>query len=411
MNHFLSGFTDELVKIAVDRESGKGNGLGLLEAGMVASTIAPFMGLIGEEKILHDPHVQKSIMRFTSLESLERHARPGDIVLMSGPRDPTRPVTTAISGTDWSHAQPVVGVRDGKAVTLSAGRFNRRDVKVKTRADFMKMAPTLAKDMKSWGYTDAVILRPKNKMSNTDLKKFVDEVVDRSRMPWDAKKAVSGVAKDLFIPKRMVSEGALKKIEGQTMIRYGNIVDPVSGKKVRVPMTCKGNTCSGLSAQAARIAGGGAILGSKLPADILPADFVRSKQYRPVGAVINKSKLPVKILPYLTRAGVGTAAAGGIYAAHERPELLAAGVGAAGGSALQGALTRRIGKAMGLSYGQTSRKIPNLMRSVQKTVSSPTTIGRVSPILKYLAMATPMRVLGGLAALKVGRVALGREGE
>lgn len=411
MDHLLSGFADELIKIAAEKEPDKGKGFGLLDASMVAATLAPFGGLIGEQKILHDPHVAKNIMRVTDAASLDHLAKPGDIIVMSKRMDGYRPIQAAFTGADWAHVQPVVGLRDGRATTVSAGHYNRRAFKAMSQDEFLGKINTVSSDMKARGYQDAVILRPKKQMTPVQLQSFIGESLDRARTPWDGRSAVTGFTGDVFKPKLLVSEKALGKINKEMFIRYGEMPDPNTGRMTRVPMACKGNTCAGLGAQAMKASTGASVIPGKNPGSLLPADFLRSKQYEPVGALVRKTKLPSKMLPHLARGGLGVGLAAAIYGVHERPEVAGAAAGAAGATALQGIATRRVGRAMGMSAGQASRKVPSLARAAQRTVSATSTIGRMTPILKYLATGIPIKALGGLAALRIGRAAFGRDQE
>jgi hypothetical protein len=138
---------------------------------------------------------------------------------------------------------------------------------------------------------------------------------------YSTPKAFKVWAKDIFVPK-------LKRFEGKGP-------SPV----------CEGDVCSTGPANAMAAAGRKAIHG-KAPEDAYPTDFLRSPEYEAVGHISPQesswSPGMRKAMPYLSRAGMGLALAGGTYAVSKDP-LAAAGIGggAIAGDAVATALANR----------------------------------------------------------------------
>jgi len=329
-----------------------------------AAALAPFAGMIGQERLRHDPHYNRSIRRVATHGELARLARPGDVVLHTDPdRNFFRQFSTANSGSEFYHTLSVHGERGGKPIAAIADDFADSPkvdaLRGATPQRIRRNAWTLREMLKDQGDVDAVILRPRKGMDPKVLQRYLDDVAVRSAQPYNMGRATSAGAADIFLPK-------IKGLE---------TLGPASA--------CEGEICSTLPAQASAAAGRPHITG-KRPKDVLPSDYLRSKDFKAVAA---RTKMPKPTLlrrasPYLLRAGLGAGLAGSTYLASEYPEAVATAGGVAGGAALSGLIAKRLGA-----------KVPTVMGAAVRAMG-----GRMDRdyAKAFAATRLPGAILGGL---------------
>jgi hypothetical protein len=300
---------------------------------------SPFLGMIGQEQLRHDPYLNKNVRGFGSMSELARHARPGDVVLTSKPTGSVwKSFIKPVTGSEFYHAQPVVGRRGGKGTSLSSGEFSASEWKRSNKKKILSATDPVDVAMHDEGYKDVLLLRPKKRMSPDELQKFVNENVSRSRAPYDRYKSVGTWLKETFVPK----------------------IGPFAGGKA--PPVCKGNVCSTMPAMAYERAGRSVVPG-KRPQDVFPTDFLRSPEFEAVGARLRSrytiSPAARRALPILTRAGLGAGMAAGVAATAEKPEVAALPVGALAGAAATGAIHKRV----------TGKELPTVLEAVHAGLS------------------------------------------
>jgi len=273
---------------------------------MGAAALAPFAGMVGQQPIIHDPHLNRGIHRFNTVEQLQRRARPGDVILTSKPTGTIwKHMISPVTGSDFYHVQEVVGRRRGDATTTTAGHLATEDIAGNRRA--LGKLPSIAGYSDAYGYPDVLLLRPKKRMTPTELRAFQDEVVRRSAQTYNDGRAVETWIKDVFMPK----------IKGR--------------ERAAAPPVCEGDVCSTSPAAGYRAAGRAVVPGKK-PSEVFPSDYLRSKNFKAVGARLSGesrwSPLTRRAVPLVTRAGIGAAMAGGTYLATENPDIVGAAAGA-----------------------------------------------------------------------------------
>lgn len=291
-------------------------GTRLQQGAVGAAALSPFAGLIGRQKMRHDPLQGAQGVEYKDLRSLSRAAQTGDVLLTSKPSGSLfKSVITPAGGSQFYHAQPVTGTMDGHGYTLSAGDLAGQDIKPSqakhwdTRIDKYFKQPSVQ-------YSDAVLLRPKTPMTKEQIKALQTEYGKRVVRDYDNTKALSTFARELFVPK----------------------LDSLA--RLRPETVCEGNVCSTLPAMAHQEATGKRVVPGKASQDIFPTDFLRSSEYELVGSHVTpetralEGTLRRKLAPWLLRAGLGTALGAGTYAATEDPSILAAAGGAYAGNKL-----------------------------------------------------------------------------
>lgn len=289
---------------------------------MAGAAISPFGGMIGQQSLKHDPHLNPNVRRM-SLRDISRAAKPGDVLLTSKPSGSIwKHVIKPLSGSEFYHAQPIVGRRDGHGVTMTAGLdHGNEEYANASHKRMIRDADTVNLLPETNHYDDLVLMRPKKPLSPEQAKAFAAGSIERSRMPYDTAGGVRAWVKDLFQPK-------LKMFE--------------NGKN---PELCVGSVCSTDPAMGYADVGGPRIKG-KSPKDVMPADFLRSGDFEAVGTHLkNKYTMSTtarRALPLAARAGLGAGMAGAIYAGTEDPATLAVPVGMAAGSAASAAIAQKL---------------------------------------------------------------------
>jgi len=363
-------------KTAVREVTPEEAGIGLSGAAAAGAGAAPFLGMIGQKKIRHDPLMGAQGQQFKTMRELSEAAQAGDIVLTAKPRGSIwRNFQLPASGSEWYHAQGVIGQRPSIAgsemaieellefipkamledtlgmsiedldelsskkrkkalagleealaketgLTLEAAEtgMGRRQVNnLMDKSSPMEVAlehggpVPITKHMAGRDYKDVMLLRPKTPMTPEQLKIFQRQMMERGTQAYSNPKALELYLKDMFVPK----------IEGMQHLMGSQEIN------------CKGNVCSTMPAQSMHEASGLKVVPGKRPQDIAPADYLRSDKFELVGSRMDPKKFRMspgmrKAVPYLYRGGIGATLAAGTYGAMEEPELMAGAAGAAG---------------------------------------------------------------------------------
>lgn len=347
-------------------ESGISTGQGVA---MGAAAAAPFAGLIGQKPLIHDPHLSNVGERYKTVDDLARAAQSGDVLVTTKPNfSMWKQTMTPLTGTDFYHAQPVIGRRGGQGVSASAGEFHDPSYKgapLKNIVADSDKIPGMATD-----YSDYVLLRPKD-VNKQEIKQIAQNSGKRLTREYDMFNAMRAWAHDLFVPK----------IPG---------VENLKGNTV-----CEGNVCSTLPAQALKEVTGKDVVPGKPAKFVMPADFLRSDKYDLIGAHLpNKgpSTFNRKILPYASRAALGAGLAAGTYATTENPEVAAVPAGMVAGNYL------------GPKLLGAKKDVPNLIEFADALTNNQNHHGAYSPkevskiTRKYLKYKLLPQLAGGALA-------------
>lgn len=399
-----------------DPEVGAASGMALPSGAAVAAGAvgaAPFGGLIGQKKLIHDPMMGAEGVSYRSLEDLSAAAKPGDVVLTAKPKGSIwRNFQLPTTGTEWYHAQGIVDsvpALGGPGLTMDGALDLPEDIlddvlgmdsveleelpKKQRKAALKTLREALAKPhaltseagdlalskenlleyldegmtpqqikeeeggikslvshLKPNNYDDVALLRPKIPLTPEQLQTLQSDMMTRSIQPYDRKKAVELYMKDLFVPKVK----GVEKFMGNSKI------------------TCDGNVCSTTPAQAFETATERSILPGKRSADIAPADLMRSGEYELVGSKMDPSKYRLKpgmrkALPWLSRGALGGTMAAATYGAIEEPALMGAAAGAAGAYAGGQALTPKLAPMMKVPSHLEQYMFPNISSGFELT--------------------------------------------
>lgn len=330
------------IAAAEPQDQGLDAGTILQRGAMGVAAVAPFGGLIGRDKLLHDPLQGAKGKNFKSLEELGRHARPTDMLITSKPTGSyVKKVLDPIGDTQFYHAQPVIG-RDpstGLAHTYQAGDMFGMDLGDEAANMYTANVADYLKDQHI-NYTDAVLLRRKTPLTRAQEAKYLADLDERATRFYDTEHGQKSLLKDIFLPK-------IKR----------NI-------KPAAEVLCEGNVCSTMPAMsAATVIPGERVLDAVPASETMPHMYMRSPHWELVGSHVTpetraiQNSLLHKVGPYAARAGIGAALAGGTYALTEEPEL-GAGIAATmgtlkmhealrEGNVLRNTLPRSIAKPLG----------------------------------------------------------------
>ena len=271
--------------------------------GLGLAAASPFAGMIGQERIKHDPTRGAKMHRFQDMDELSRRARPGDIILTSKAESSYKTPQSGMFGSEYYHAQPVVGRRGDQGTTVSAGDYPEKKYKQMPRRTFDKKIETVKDMMLGEEYADAVLLRPKRKLAPAELEKFVASNIERSKAGYSKPRAVSAYLKDVFLPK-LVPASTLNRLGGVTR-------------------ACVGDICSTAPAQAFTEATGKSVVRGKSAKNVMPADFLRSEHFTPVGRLGTGTRAVSRLRPFAARAGIGLGLAGIAYGVMRAAKALA----------------------------------------------------------------------------------------
>lgn len=265
---------------------------------------SPFIGLLGQKKLLHDPVRNKSIPK-VPLEKLQELAQPGDLIISSsGTRGLWETPQRAISGSGLHHVEPVVGRKGNAGTVIAPGRqlFGRKESNEVLR----KELKTVVEQFDNLGLKEAVLLRPKN-LTPAQRTEFADEVLTRSRGMFDNSRAATSYLRDIFVPKTNLGrkDKVPKVTEGKPPRGWKK-----GGDKV---LLVDDLICSTAASTAYKEMTGKKILEGKRSIDYLPHDYLKSDKFDAIAATLKKGHMARRIQPYLTRAGIGAVLAGGAY--------------------------------------------------------------------------------------------------
>jgi hypothetical protein len=317
---------------------------------IAAGFAAPFAGMIGQQEAIH-----AGKGKHVSVETLRQLARPGDI-LLSGDTEltPVKAILSAASGTPKGyHAATVVGrnrvmgshpsygyepdkILDGEHLQLLRPNLSKEET-----AAHVTGANSLEGSVSAYEEQIAKNLRSRHGFNSPDAA----ELASGSRKGfYNNPEGIWAGIKDLFMPK-LRSESAIEtdrqKIlqarekfqkshagsarDAASLINAANTKTPEGANVSYDYMSkhlpeCVGGVCSTIPASF--MPKDKPVVPGKLPSEVLPSDFLRSKHYTPVAQVNplgpGKSTLADKILsagPWAIRGGVGLGLAGGIYGA------------------------------------------------------------------------------------------------
>ena len=342
-------------------------------AALGALAAAPFAGMIGQKPVIHDPMRGAKGQRFQTMQDLSRAARPGDILMTTKPRGSAfKGTITPLSGSEFYHAQPVVGRRGGLGTTVDTGQFYAHENLPKTQ-HLKGEAPEISKAMRGM-YPDVALLRPKKPLTPGQQKKFVERALQRAYPDYAYGKAIESWLRDLFVPK----------------------LDALN--KNRPPVACEGNICSTLPSQALYEASGRNVVPGKVPQDVFPTDFLRSENFELVGSKLRpklyeKPEWFRKAMPYLTRGAAGAGLAGTAYAASEDPNMVGVPVGALGTSMGADTAARKL-----MADPERYRDVvPTSMDALQSTFMTHPELSTKQILGRYLTRRIPLLAAGGAA--------------
>lgn len=275
-----------------------------------AAAASPFAGMIGQGKVLHDPHLDASIPRHRNLEELGEIAQPGDVLMTTKPKGSFwKKFIQPVTGSDFYHVQPIVDYSGGEGRTIDNNEFRDPSYRKKPN-DFIRTELNTLPDLHDReDYKDMFLLRPNKPLSPAEVDTFRNEAITRGRNHYDSPGAIKSYLRDLFVPK-------------------------VGGPDTTVRPACKGDICSTTPAQALAATGRHVVPG-KAPHQVFPADYLRSDQFHPVGAYVTHggpSSRYRRLAPLMLRAGMGAGLGGATYAVSGDPALAAAPLGVAAGA-------------------------------------------------------------------------------
>lgn len=292
-----------------------------------AAGALPFAGMIGQKKIIHDPMQGAKGKKYRTMQDLSRAARTGDVILTTKPEGSFfKNLIAPISGSEFYHAQPVVGQRAGSGLSYDTGHAinELEDVGTKRQQvkELRKNAPSVAKSVRG-NYPDVMLLRPKKQLTARQAKVYQDEALLRSAGIYDTPKAISSWVKEVMVPK-------------------------IHGVTDRGPQTiCEGNICSTAPAMAMHKATGTEVVPGKRAQDVFPSDYLRSENYELVGHRLQnasryarKGKLNRVLTPIATRGAMGATLAGTTYGVSGDPAIGGSVAGALGASAVANAAAK-----------------------------------------------------------------------
>ena len=345
-------------------------------AAVGAAGLSPFLGMLGEKKIVHDPYFNRGIKRTNSIKDIIRQAQPGDALVTTvggAKRFAFKVPQSTFSGSDFYHVEPVVK----KNRSFTAGQFDFPEYQNMTLKKLMSQTGKIPDQT----HGDSVLLmRPNKPMNQRETQRFVNDALRRGKNRYDTGNMMKSYLKDIFVPKGLKTPNSEVRDLG-------------------------GNMCSTHMGQSYQAATGKNISGYKPGRNVMPADLLRENSAfspvifynNPKNAPLIKSPLRSKLL---SRGILGAGLAGATYEGTEHPELAGGAAGALGGvHALKKLLQHRErggGTSSAEAVAQVENKIPSVF-SVANTIS-----GEDKDYAKFLTKKYLTRSLPALAAGGVG---------
>jgi uncharacterized membrane protein len=349
--------------LIMDKEAAKADDNEEMSAAQKATVggaaLAPFGGMVGRKKIIHDPLQGAKGKEYKTMDALSRAAMPGDVVVTTKPKGSLfKRFISPIGGSEFYHTQGVIDRAGGHGLTTDVGHLPASTPASRLRAAL----PTVA----NYGeeYPDMVLLRPKKSLTKEQLASFSSEVARRSKddVGYSGHKAFGSYLRELFVPQlggvTGGGEQAAKKVTDLVPTHGRDEVDlpPAalqkfkstgqlpSGVKMRPRVVCEGNFCSSVPSMALTESTGRQVLSGKKAKDVFPTDFLRSPEYELVGSHVSdkyaKGRAARLAKELGVRSAVGAGLAAGAYGATEKPEAAGAVAGALGASALANAVAK-----------------------------------------------------------------------
>lgn len=286
-----------LIKLGLESESSDIDPR-LVAAGLAAPT--PFLGMIGQKPIIHDPATNPNIPRFESARDIEHLVRPGD-VLITGKDEPSiwRGFSEPFSGSALYHAETVGRNRTGHPTHVGNEMFNSPRWTNASDDELARNALRI-RNMARGHYPDFVVLRPKNLGGNTEP--VMQDVLARSKRKYDLDTALGAWLHDIFVPKTKLTQ------------------------KIRPEVICEGNICSTIPSMALKSKANIDVIPGTPASLTMPADFLRSTEFEPIAAVGTHTApgtFTKNVKPFLARGALGLGVAGAAYEASEHPDITA----------------------------------------------------------------------------------------
>jgi hypothetical protein len=348
---------------------------------MGAAAGLPFLGLIGQKKLLHDPlrtpEQFEGVRRYKTLRGLEHAVGPGDILVAGNPGwEGWKAVQSPTTGSHFYHAD--IAPSQGKYMPAGELYSTRPERMERRRGWSPREAFRRAGRLRDYPYEDVVVLRPRQALTPEQVKRLREIIKEQALRPYEASVGAQSVARDVFVPQTV-------------------------GKANPGPVVCKGNVCSTMPARAYEELG--MPLLSKPGQRVTAADLLRSELLEPVAyrtaPEARAAARTMRMMPYLTRGALGAGLAASVYGLSEDPALAAVPIGMAAAPAL----TRGAMDLAGMS--------PAVANALRLNTKSPygwgTRVFEAAPSLlsglkepgvlkSFLTRTTPLALAGGLAA-------------
>ena len=223
---------------------------------------SPFLGLIGESPIVHDPYYNANIKRM-SMDDLVAKADVGDMAVYSrrkGSQAFKIPQEWS-SGSEFFHSEPVSGRDQRGPLTMDAGELKQNKAGIPLSS---RVGRPGGKAM----YEDMVLLRPKKKMTPKQLANYQQYLAEGGQKAYGKDVATRAALGDLFIPK-------LKGLTDQ----------------LPTPGCGSSEICSTLPADAYDRAAGIKVSPSKASKSVMPFDYLRADSpFEAVGTSMRNPK-------------------------------------------------------------------------------------------------------------------------
>ena len=259
-----------------------------------AAGASPFLGMIGQQPLVHDPYLNKDIPRMSFREVAEA-ARPGDSILTSTDGlSPWKTPQSVSTGSGMYHVEPVVGQRDGLGLVIKPGEElqgaagTNEEIRAQLRDIETRMNQGKAKNV--------LLMRPKD-INSAQASAIAEDALTRARGPYHDARAVKAYLKDIFVPKmERRAKGAIPEVTPGEASHHGTV-------------------CSTPSSCAYEKVTGNKVVPGQPTIDALPSSYLRSRNFVPIGASLSEGYRASRMSPYLFRGLLGAGLAAGTYGA------------------------------------------------------------------------------------------------